>query len=213
MNLTTLEQEQIKLAKKITIKDHFGEIRTIAGCDIAYTGKHMVTVIAVMDFKTMRLREYKYLVGTPGFPYISGFLGYREALPIIETYHKLELDPDMMLIDGNGILHPRKFGLACAVGLSLDKPTIGVAKSILCGEEIDNKIVLDGENIGLVMPSRDKVKPIYISPGFKVSFDSSKSLVQKSVQDHKLPEPLHQAHRIANKLRRKIKDGVRPVLE
>ena len=124
---------------------------------------------------------------------------------MIETYHRLELDPDIMLIDGNGRLHPRRMGLACHVGLSLDKPTIGVAKNLLTGEIQGDDILLNGEKLAKIMETKNKAKPIYISQGHKVSLSKALEITKACSTVHKLPEPLHQAHKLANKVRRKIK--------
>jgi deoxyribonuclease V len=206
IDLFKLEAEQRKLAQKVMLTDDIPEIETIAGCDIAYTGNTMICVIVVMDYKTMKLREFQSSTGLPNFPYIPGFLSYREAPIIIETYHKLELDPDVLLIDGNGILHPRRMGLASTVGLSIDKPTIGVAKSLLLGSVVDGQVLVEGDALGLELPTKELAKPIYVSPGHRIGLKSSLDIVMKSIIEHKLPEPLHEAHKIANKMRRKMRD-------
>jgi deoxyribonuclease V len=206
MNLAKLEAEQAKLAKKIVANDGIHEIRTVAGCDIAYTGNKIVSAIIVMDYPSLKVREFRTSTGLVRFPYIPGFLSYREAPMIIETYHKLELDPDLLMVDGNGRLHPRRMGLASAVGLALDKPSIGVAKKLLMGQPQDGYIVVDGERLAGILETKEKAKPIYVSQGHKVSLRTAINVAKACQQQHKLPEPLHQAHKIANKERRKLKD-------
>jgi len=205
MDLIKLKQEQVKLARKVIVRDQVDEIKTVAGCDIAYTNDNIVCAIIVMDYPSMKVREFKTTSGRVRFPYISGYLSYREAPLMIETYHQLEMDPDVMIVDGNGILHPRKMGLACYMGLSLDKPTIGVAKNLLVGELEKDSVVLNGDVIGKLLETKHKAKPIYVSPGHKVSMKTAVKVIKETLLDHKLPEPLHQAHKLANKVRKKLK--------
>jgi deoxyribonuclease V len=204
-DLSKLKNEQSRLAKRVIKRDDFSDIKTIAGCDVAYVDNNVICAIVTMDIETLKVREKIYKMGKTNFPYISGFLGYRETPMIIETYHDLELEPDLFIIDGNGILHPHLFGLASQVGLSLDKPTVGVAKALLCGEEKDDKIMLNEKVVGKVLKTRDISKPIYISIGNKVSLKSAEGFVKKTMAGHKLPEPLHQAHKYASKIKRKFK--------
>ncbi len=206
MDLDKLKSEQLMLAKKVALSDDFSDISTVAGCDVAYTGRYIVCAIVVMDYESLRIRETKHVIKTVRFPYIPGFLSYREAPIIIDTYHELEIDPDIMIIDGNGILHPRKMGLASHVGLSLDKPSIGVAKSLLCGEISGDKVILGKDTVGMLLKTKQQAKPIFISQGNKMSLKSAAEIVAKCMGEHKLPEPLHQAHKLANKARRKIKE-------
>jgi len=205
MDLSKLDREQLRLAKKVVLRNDFEDIKTIAGCDITYTNNKIVCAIVVMDYPSLKIREAITTDGTARFPYIPGLVAYREAPFIIESYHKLELDPDLILIDGNGILHPRRFGLASAIGLSLDKPTIGVAKNLMIGDEIEGTVFDKEEKIGAVIETKQKAKPIYVSPGHKVTFSKSVEIVRKCQKEHKLPEPLHQAHKAANKIRRQLK--------
>jgi len=205
MNLKRLEREQIRLAKKVKLRNDLSEIRTIAGCDIAYTNDNIVCSFVVMDYPSLQVREVQTKESKTTFPYIPGFLAYREAPLIVETYHELELDPDIILVDGNGILHPRRFGLASAIGLLLDKPTIGVAKNLLLGDVFDGKVMDNEEKVGAVLETKQKAKPIYISPGHRVNWTRSIEVVKECQKEHKLPEPLHQAHKTANKVRRKLR--------
>lgn len=206
-NLSKLINEQIKLAKRVIKTDDFSDIKTIAGCDIAYFENNAICTIVVMDLETLKVREKKYKIGKVNFPYIAGFLGYREAPIIVETYHELEIDPDIFIIDGNGILHPQKFGLASQVGLLLDKPTIGIAKNLLCGEVKGDKILLNNKVVGKSFKSREISNPIYVSIGNKICLKTAEKIIKKTIDGHKLPEPLHQAHKYANKIKRKFKKG------
>jgi len=205
MDLSKLKEEQKKLARRVMLRDDFSKIQTVAGCDIAYTGNNIICAVVVMDYETLQVRETQTTVSRVQFPYIPGYLAYREAPISIETYHKLELDPDVFLVDGNGILHPRKMGLASALGLSLDKPAVGVAKNLLCGDVVDDTVYLDKEAVGKLIGTKEQAKPIYVSPGHKVGLRTSMEVVKKTLREHKMPEPLHEAHKLANKIRRKLK--------
>lgn len=211
IDLVRLQKEQAKLARLLRLQDETQEIRTVAGCDVAYTGRHIVCAIVVMDLQSLKTRESRFKTGTTRFPYLPGFLSYREAPIIIDTYHDLEIEPDILLVDGNGILHPRRFGLASHVGLSLDRPSIGVAKSLLCGEVAENSVVLSGETVARVLDTREKAKPIYVSPGHRVSLQKAVEVVRQTLREHKLPEPLHEAHKVASKVRRRLRQETKGI--
>ncbi len=200
-----LKQEQLKLAKKLVLKDMFDDIAVIAGCDVCYTGKKMITVISVLDYEGLKLKESKYTITEPSFPYMPEFLSYREASAIISCYHELENDFDMIVLSGTGIHHPRGFGLASFIGLALDKPSIGVSKKLLWGELKDSTVYLKGKPVAKEIKTKDKAKPIYVSPGHKISLLSAVDVVKHCLKEHKLPEPMHEAHKLAAKLKRAIK--------
>lgn len=204
MDLQKLKQEQEMLASKVLITDQFDEIKTIGACDQAYVGDKILSVAVVLDAKTLEVIEKKYAILDCKFPYIVGYLSYREAPVLIEAVNKLSTKPDVLLIDGNGILHPRRIGLASHAGIALDIPTIGVAKSLLLGENSDGNIIVDKEIRAVEFISREHARPLYVSPGHKVCMKSSLEFVKNSMKyPHKLPEPLHVAHRLATKLRQK----------
>lgn len=205
MDLNRLEVEQYRLNKKIILNDDFAEIKTIAGCDVTYTENTIVCCFVVMDYPSLNIREVKVNSDKTRFPYIPGFLSYRESPIIIDTYHSLELDPDLIIVDGNGILHPRGMGVASHIGLSLDKPTIGVAKSLLCGDEKGKFVFMGNDKKAVLLKTRDKAKPIYISQGHKISSDSMIQIAKATLKGHKLPEPLHAAHKYTSKEKRRLK--------
>ncbi|MEM4267604.1 MAG: endonuclease V [Candidatus Woesearchaeota archaeon] len=210
LEVERLKEEQTKLAKKIILTDSFDKLDTVAGCDIAYTGNKIISAIVVCDYKTLQIREKKYTIGKTRFPYIPGFLSYRESPITIETFHKLEIDPDILIVDGNGILHPRMLGMASHLGLLLDKPTIGVSKGLLCGEKRGDSIYLGKEVIGKVIETKEGAKPIFVSPGHKIGFSTMLEIIKHCLKEHKLPEPLHEAHKLATKIRNKIKQEKNP---
>ena len=211
IDINKIKEEQVKLAKKVIISDAFDKIETIAGVDQAFIGEDVISGIAVCSYKELMSIEKKYAVARAKIPYIPGFLFYREGPAIIEAFSKLENKPDILIVDGNGILHPRRFGMASHIGILLDTATIGVAKSLLFGEVKDNRVIIDKEVRGYQLVTREHAKPIFVSPGHKISLQSSVGLVKKfMIPNHKLPEPLHLAHKYVNTIREElIKDTVK----
>lgn len=198
-----LKEAQQSVAKQVSTEDAIKpeDIRYIAGFDLAYAGDKVVCAAVVLNFKTMQIVEKKYSISKTAMAYVPGFLAFREGPPIMQTYFDLECEPDILLIDGHGIAHPLRCGLASYVGVELDKPTIGVAKKLLVGEVKDGKIFVEGEERGRVVKTREYAKPVYVSPGHKVSIESAAGIVKKCiVPPHKMPEPLHIAHRLASKI-------------
>jgi deoxyribonuclease V len=204
IDLTKFKEEQIRLSKKTIIRDDSDKtIKKIAGCNTVCTSGMMIAAISVCDAKTMRLAEQKCSFSKIAFPYIPGFRSYRDAAPLIDAYHKLETEPDILLIEGCGILHPRRFGIASHIGLILDKPTVGVTKKPICGDIVGDTIYLQKEAVGKALHTKDMAKPIYVSPGHRITLKSSVEIVKASLTWHKLPEPMHLAHKYASKFKRK----------
>ncbi|MEK6983908.1 MAG: endonuclease V [Nanoarchaeota archaeon] len=203
-----LKEEQLKLANNIVTKDSFDKIRLIAGVDCAFSHDKIIAVIVICDYKTMELKEKVFAVVSAKVPYLKGFLAYREGPAISEAYSRLGNRPDMMLFDGNGILHPRRCGLASHLGVSLEQASIGIAKQLLIGEVKGNIVYVDKEARAKLIVTREHSRPVYVSPGHKVSLKTSVDIVKNCLRfPHKLPEPLHLAHRYANGIREKIGKG------
>ena len=201
MNLKKLEKEQLELAKKVITKDCFKKINIIASCDQAFKGDIVFSVILVFNFESLTILEKKDAKLKAKIPYIPGYLSFREAPSIIRAYKKLKIKPDLLLVDANGILHPRRIGMASHIGVLLDIPTIGVAKNLLCGKILNNKVIIDNEVRAIQLFTKKGCNPIYVSPGHKVSLQTSVNIVKKLVKNHKLPEPLRLAHLFVNELK------------
>lgn len=205
IDLNKLKEEQLKLAKKVVSKDSFDSLELIGGVDCTYSQNEVVSAIVVCDYKTMEVKEKVFAIAKAKIPYIAGFLAYREGHAISEAYAKLETKPDIMIFDGNGILHPRRCGLASHMGVLLDIASIGTAKQLLVGESKGNVVYVDKEARAEIVVTREHSKPIYVSPGNKISLKTSVETVKNCLRfPHKLPEPLHLAHRYANEIREKI---------
>lgn len=198
--LSKLRQEQIELSKNIKIEDDFNKIATIAGFDIAYPKNEFDKACGasvVIDYETLEIVEQKTIFLNTEFPYIPTYLSYRE-FPVINHLIKiLDEKPSLIMIDGNGILHPNNCGIASFAGIRLGIPSIGVAKSLLCGDVKNSIVYIDEKKVGYAVLSKNSKKPIYISPGHRVSLETSKKIV-KNLQKYKIPEPLRQSHILAN---------------
>ncbi|MBW2977401.1 endonuclease V, partial [Candidatus Woesearchaeota archaeon] len=187
------------------VKDEFDEIKLVGGVDQAFKDNKIISAFVVCDYKTMEVIERKYVVVEASMPYISGYLSYREAPAIVEAYLKLENKPDVILVDAHGIAHPRKLGMASHVGLLLDKTTVGVAKKLLVGEIKEDKIIVEEKVRGYGLVTKEYARPIFVSPGHKIGLKTSLEIVKNCMKlPHKLPEPIHLAHRYANKIREKL---------
>ena len=205
MDLYELKKEQRKLSQKVIIQDSFTKIKTIGGIDCAQTKNQIIACVVVLEFPSLKLLEKQTAILPDPLPYKPGFLAYREMPAIINAFDKLEQEPDLILVDGSGILHPRKFGMASHLGLSLNKPTIGLNKTLTLGNIENGKIYLDGNLVGFEITTREHANPLYLSPGHQISLGTSLKTVQQALNPpHKLPEPLHFAHKFAKKEMKKL---------
>lgn len=202
--LKKLRKEQKRLRKYVNLEEDFSDIETIGGVDVAYNVKGF-GACAVFDYKTRDILEEKIYERDIDVPYIPTYLAFRE-LPVIEGLIKqVKNRPTLLIIDGNGILHPFGMGIASHAGVVLDIPTIGVAKTLLCGNvkrEVTrvgeySEVEYEGKVIGYALKSSARAKKlIYISPGHRVSFETSLNVVKRFCT-HKLPEPIRDAHKLA----------------
>ena len=200
--LKKLRQEQVELSKKVNLSDTFKDIKTVAGIDVAYPKNEFEKAsgaCVVMDYKTKEIIEKKTISWETNFPYISTYLFYREFPVIRELVNILKSDPTVFMFDGNGILHPYGLGLASQAGINLNKPSIGVAKTLLYGKIKNNEIFIDEEKKGVAFyASKHLKKPVYVSPGHNISLNTSLKIM-KNFSRYKIPEPLRQAHILAKK--------------
>jgi len=199
--LKKLREKQIRLSKKIKIIDYFDEIETVAGFDVAYPKndfKKACAAAVITDYKTKKIVEKKTFFDTILFPYIPSYLSFREAPIIKKIMDNLENSPSVFMFDGNGILHNRRLGIASYMGVLNNIPSIGVAKKLLVGQLRANIIEYKNKKIGYSYLSNKRVKnPVYISPGHKISFDKALEIV-KNVSEYRIPQPIRQAHILAN---------------
>ena len=200
-----LKREQNKLARKIRLQDDFDKVKTIAGVECIVKESNILASVVVCEFPSLKVIEKKtYSLSNP-LPYKAGFQAYREMPAIIEAYNQLDEEPDVILINGLGINHPRKLGMASHLGLALNKPTIGITKNLPLGDNEKGKIYFNRELLGFEVKTKEHAKSLFVSPGHLVSLGSCLKIVQDSIIfPHKLPEPIHIAHKAA---KRKLKSS------
>lgn len=202
---------QCKLAHKFKLEKLARVVNYIAGVDVAISHDRLVGCICVFTFPELELLEHACAHAPDCVPYIPGFLSFREIPVILQCYKKLKRKPDLILVDGQGIAHPRGLGLATHLGIILKTPTIGCAKSHLFGEyHIPDPhkgsyeyLVTETKKIGLVLRTREDVNPLFVSPGHLVDFDDCREYVLASVTKYRIPSPLRYAHQIAGETARK----------
>lgn len=201
------ELEQIKLAQKVALVDGFFKIELVAGVDSAFLSDKIISAVVVMGKSTKK----DWFMCKLEQPYQSGFLMYTEGPCMIKALKQLKEEPDLIFVDGHGIAHPRKAGLACYIGVKMGLPTIGIAKKVLVGkykepesEKEAAPLSINGEQAGWVLKPGKSFSPIFVSPGHLVSLESSLKLTLKFLKTHKLPEPLFQAHKYVNEVRRSV---------
>jgi deoxyribonuclease V len=197
---------QGELAYGVKRTDDIGEVRRVCGVDIGFRGNTVRAACVVMSFPGLESLESLCLESPAVFPYVPGLLSFREIPPLIPVLERLGVEPDLVIADGQGIAHPRRLGLASHLGLLLDKPVIGCAKSRLLGvfrepglSRGEFEHLFDGEEIvGAVLRTKDKVKPLFVSIGHKVSLESSIGFILGCCRGYRLPEPIRFAHRLAS---------------
>jgi len=181
----------------------------VAGVDVAYARGVSIGVAAVLDFDSLSTVESQVARVKTRFPYIPTLLSFREIPPAYSAIKKLRTQPDVYLVDGQGFAHPFRLGFATHLGLAIDKPTIGVAKSLLCGKvepvgEYGWSPVTDGgEIIGAEVVAEPRKKPIYVSVGHRVSLKRAIDIVMQCTRTYRIPEPIRRAHMIAGEEKRK----------
>jgi len=184
---------------------NFETLRLVAGVDVSVKNDISQAAIVILSFPDLQIIEAVTAKMPTTFPYIPGLLGFREGAVILEAYKKLHNQAGAYIFDGQGIAHPRRFGIAAHIGLWLDAPTVGCGKTRLCGqyEEVGAEkgsysVLVDrGEAIGAVLRTRTNVKPVYTSPGHLSTLDTARELILRCATRYRLPEPIRAAHNTA----------------
>ena len=202
---------QTCLSEKIVTEDRLpSKIKLVGGIDVSYGDENAVGAAVVLDYESLSLVEFQTAVCKVKFPYVPTLLSFREIPAAVACIRKLNLQPDVFLVGGQGLAHPCRCGFASHLGLAVGKPTIGVAKSRLIGEPTkigeDVFLVHGGQVVGSVVTTKEGAKPVYVSVGHLVSLATAVKIVKDCTRDSRLPEPLLWAHRIATeeKNRRKL---------
>ncbi len=211
--LQTLTEQQRKMQERIVIqKPHF-DLKLIAGCDSSFVGEDKIlSVFVLMTYPELIAVETVWHLGAVELPYVPGFLSFREAPNLLETYQKLSQKPDLIMVDGHGISHPRKLGIATHLGLNLNMPTMGVAKKVLVGKYTEpaitkgsvSPLIYKDEIIANVVRTKDNVKPVFVSPGHLMDLSSATEIALHCATKYKLPEPTRLADHYAAVFKRDI---------
>ncbi len=205
---------QTALAERVVREDAFGEVRLLGGVDVSNNRfdpeERVFAAVVALSLPDLRVVEAAGAVARAGMPYVPGLLGFREIPALLAAWEKLRAKPDLVLVDGHGVAHPRRLGIAAHLGVVLDVPSIGVAKSVLVGAEdpplaeeagAETPLVWRGERIGTALRTKRRANPLYVSIGHRVSLETAVAWVRRATGGYRLPEPTRQAHLAANALR------------
>ncbi|MBV9658655.1 MAG: deoxyribonuclease V [Verrucomicrobia bacterium] len=217
-------QSELCAQLQLTALPEVGAIQTVAGCDISFargddTAFAAIVVVRLPDLATF---EEAGAVTKLHFPYVPGLLSFREAPPLLEAWARLRTEPDAVMLDGQGLAHPRRLGIASHLGLWLDRPTLGCAKSVLVGRYAapglqrgaHTPLVDRGETVGAALRTRDGTSPVFVSAGHRLDLASALALTLRcGTGKYRLPEPTRRAHLLANRMRRGEADLPLPLLD
>jgi deoxyribonuclease V len=209
VTLEEAEAIQRRLASQVSLANRLPEqVRCVAGVDISGADNEGMVLGAVvaLEYPSMEVMEVQVARAEPGMAYVPGFLSFREAPVLAKALEALESEPDLVMVDGQGYAHPRRLGIASHLGLMLDLPTIGCAKSVLCGRygELDTEagatspLVHRGEVVGAALRTRTGVSPIIVSAGHRIDLETSTQWVMASCRGYRIPEPTRLAHKAAS---------------
>jgi len=207
-----LKRLQEDLAQKIRLRPLERLPRYVAGADVAYDLGRKISfgAMVVLRLSTLEKVDEAVAVMETPFPYVPGFLSFREVPVLKEAFEQLSQKPEIVLVDGQGLLHPRGLGLASHLGLELGLPTVGVAKKPLIGNfELPEDspgawtaVYLNGEMKGVVLRTRKGTKPVFVSPGHLIDLEGALKVVKHCLKGYRLPEPLRQAHLLSQRAKR-----------
>ncbi len=204
---------QADLREKVLLQSesNFESIQTIAAADVSSHKSENIlyAAVVIMQFSPLKFINCYWEIAPARFPYVPGYLSFREAPIIVEIFKKISHPPDVLLCDGQGIAHPRGLGLASHLGLFLDLPTIGCAKSVLVGNYEEpgpsrgdqSPLIYQGRQVGVALRTRSHVKPVFISCGHKIGLSEAIRIILHVSPRYRIPEPLRIAHQMVNEIR------------
>lgn len=196
---------QDDLARRIKLKRFRLKPELIAGADVSFKGRKAIGAIVILKLPEFKIIEQVRKSTTTAYPYIPGLLTFREGPVLEKCFKAIKFEPDVIIFDGQGLAHPRNMGIAMHLGILLDKPTIGSAKSRLFGNYLAPEesrgsftYLLDneGKKVGAVLRTRDAVRPVYVSPGYKMDIHSALKLILMCTKKYRIPEPIRLAHHL-----------------
>jgi deoxyribonuclease V len=205
MSLQDARRLQVKLSPHIIRKNGLKTVKTVAGIDVGMKGDMACAAIVVLDFQGFDVVAKTTATRRITFPYIPGLLSFREGPVILDALDRLDRKPDLLIFDGQGIAHPCRLGIASHIGLIVDLPSIGCAKSRLCGQYMEPDVergshvplMHHGETIGSIVRTRAGVKPVFVSIGHRVDLKTSIDYVLRCCKGYRLPETTRKAHNLA----------------
>jgi deoxyribonuclease V len=208
---------QKSLRSRVRVEKPCSPLRYVAGADAASSKRtdRVWAGVAVLRYPELEVLEERWLQGKSRFSYVPGLLSFREIPLLLKVMEQLQTEPDVILCDGQGIAHPRGFGLACHLGLVVEKPTIGCAKSRLVGKFSEVGAVKgsyadlwhEKQVVGAVARTRSGVKPLFVSPGHRMTLEASLKIVFGCCKKYRVPEPIRRAHALVNKARQRDEPG------
>lgn len=204
---------QTELATRVIVEDHLpARVATVAGVDVAYEdhGTRAFAAVVLVDAATGEVRQVAGAESRVRFPYVPGLLSFRELPVLAAAFDRLSERPDLVICDGQGIAHPRRFGLACHIGVIYDVPAIGCAKTLLTGTAEEPgfargsyaSLMHEGRTVGAVLRTQDGVKPVYVSPGHRVSVDTACRWTLALCTRYRLPDPVRLADQVVGRMKR-----------
>ena len=211
-------REGIEIQKRLRERLVFGggefAIERICGTDVSYEKRTdmLFAAAVILTCPELEVVEEQTAVMESTFPYVPGLLSFREVPALIKAFDKVKNIPDVVICDGHGIAHPREFGLACHLGVILDLPAIGSAKTILCGEYNEpgkergsySEIIYKGKNTGIALRTRRNVNPVFVSQGYKIGLDLAREIILTCSPKFRIPEPVRKAHTLVNTVRKEF---------
>lgn len=209
-NIEDAKRIQNNLKNKVIICPLKKEPKFIAGADAAFVEDKVIGTACLYSFPELKLIEENYFIAYSIFPYVPGFLSFREGPAIIQAIEKLTLKPDLLLLDGQGIAHPKSIGIASHIGVLLDIPSIGCAKSRLIGIYKEpgvkkgqySELILNNQVIGFVIRTRENTRPVFVSPGHLIDIISAMEIVISCTTKFRIPEPIRRADILSKKIKK-----------
>ncbi len=212
-NIKEAQKIQHEIKEKIKIIPLKKKLVFVAGVDAAFSRNNVIATACVYKYPELSLFEQTYALTKILFPYIPGFLSFREGPALLKAINSLSIRPDLILFDGQGIAHPSNTGIAAHLGVLLNIPAVGCAKSRLVGEYEEprnrkggySSLRFKGKTVGVVLRTRDNVKPLFVSPGHLINLKGAIDVVLQCISKYRIPEPLRYADNLSKKLKRELK--------
>ncbi len=203
-------QIQKDLSGRVVLKNRLSEVKTVAGSDVAYArgGTFLFGAMVVLSYPGLKPLDWVLASGKVTFPYLPGLFSFREGPVLVKVFNRLKVKPDLILFDGHGIAHPRRFGLASHMGLWFDLPSVGCARTSLLKDFTSPEssqgsfawVYLKGERVGAALRTRQGVKPVFVSPGHRIDLRTSIHFILSMCRQYRIPEPLRLAHQLSRSL-------------